>query len=322
MTKRKGKKARKKIKKIFDKGSKARKRLRKALKDDNISKKEMKKIRAAGATKKQLQKVRKRADKSKALKIGKKVNQKSEIKKLAKKNPKSNNNKNTTTNKFLTNNPPPKNYIYKNNKSGGSGKNNKSGGSKRTKIKGDKQLDKYLEKNVLKKPILQSQKKTQDSWSPNRVERQVAKQWGKRFKSDDFKPKRLDIKAKSTGRLGKYTDKKGNFNQKQYLADVRQSTISRAEKRGFKGDAAKALSRKGPKMPGEIKPKYGSAITDLKNKLGKINYKDQITKTTSKLTQTVKSDASKYKQTGLDIIKRRSSEDGAVPAPKPKQKPK
>ena len=82
----KGKKAKKRIKKIFTKGSKARKQIKKALKDDKVSKKEMKKIRAAGATTKQLQKVRKRADKSKALKIGKKVNEKSEIKKLAKKN--------------------------------------------------------------------------------------------------------------------------------------------------------------------------------------------------------------------------------------------
>ena len=69
----KGKKAIKKIKKIFTKGSKARKQVKKALKDDKVSKKEIKKIRASGATKKQLQKVRKRADKSKALKIGKRV---------------------------------------------------------------------------------------------------------------------------------------------------------------------------------------------------------------------------------------------------------
>ena len=91
----KGKKAKKKLKNIFDKGSKARKKLKKALKDDKISKKEMKKIRAAGATKKQLQKVRKRADKSKALKIGKRVNEKSEIRNLAKNNPRSNNNRTT-----------------------------------------------------------------------------------------------------------------------------------------------------------------------------------------------------------------------------------
>ncbi len=124
----KGKKAKKRIKKIFTKGSKARKRVRKALKDDKVSKREMKRIRAAGATKKQLQKVRKRADKSKALKIGKKVNEKSEIKKLAKKNPRSNN-KSTT---------PPTN----NNKIRGSGgnttaptNNNSKGGNKG---KGDK----------------------------------------------------------------------------------------------------------------------------------------------------------------------------------------
>ena len=170
----------------------------------------------------------------------------------------------------------------------------------------------------MEKPVIQPPKRKKNTWSPNRVERQVAKSWSKRFKSDDFKPKRLKVGAKSTGRMGKYTDKKGNFDQKQYLADVRESTISRAEKRGFKGDAAKALSRTAPKMPGEVKPKYGSAITDLKNKLGKINYKDKITETTSKLTQTVKSDASKYKKTGLDIIKRRSSEDGALPATIPK----
>lgn len=100
----KGKKAKKKIKKIFAKGSKARKQIKKALKDDKVSKREMKKIRAAGATKKQLQKVRKRADKSKALKIGKRVNEKSEIKKLAKNNPRSNNNRTTTpTNNNATN---------------------------------------------------------------------------------------------------------------------------------------------------------------------------------------------------------------------------
>jgi len=319
MAKRKGKKAKKKLKQIFNKGSKARKKLKKALKDDKISKKEMKKIRAAGATKKELQKVRKRADKSKALKIGKKVNEKSEIKKLAKKNPKPNNKNNTTTNNFLTNNPPPKDYVYNNNRKSGGTKKTKIKGTKETKIKGDKQLDKYLEKNVLEKPILQSSKRKKDTWSPNRVERQVAKQWGQRFKSDDFKPKRLKVNVDSTGRMGKYTDKKGQFNHKQYLADVRESAVTRAEKRGFKGNAAKALSRTNPQMPGEAKPKYGSAVTDLKNKLGKINYKDKIAETTSKLTQTVKSDASKYKDSGLDIIKRRSSEDGAVPTPKLKK---
>lgn len=283
MAKRIGKKAKKKLKRIFDKGSKTRKKLRKALKDDKISKLEIKKIRKAGATKKELQKVRKRAGKSKDLQISKKVNEKKEINKLAKNNPKPDN-KNKTT-----------------------------------KIKGPKFLDKYLEKNVLEKPIIKSPKHKKATWSPKRVERKVAKQWGQRFKSDDFKPKRLKVNVDSTGRLGKYTDKEGQFNHKQYLADVRKSAVDRAERRGFKGDAAKALSRTAPKMPGEVKPKYGSAITDLKNKLGKINYKDKIAETTSKLTQTVKSDASKYKKTGLDIIKRRSSEDGALPAIKPKQ---
>ena len=316
MAKRKGKKAKKKLKKIFDKGSKARKKLKKALKDNKISKKEMKKIRAAGATKKQLQKLRKRAGNSKALKISKKVNEKGEIKKLAENNPKPKNKNNTTTNNFITDNPPPKNYIYNNNINNNN--NSKSKDSTKTKIKGGKQLDKYLEKNVLEKPIIQSPKRKKDTWSPKRVERQVAKQWGQRFKSDDFKPKRLKVNIKSTGRMGKYTDNKGKFNHKQYLADVRESAVTRAEKRGFKGDAAKALSRTAPKMPGQVEPKYGSAITDLKNKLGKINYKDKITETTSKLAQTVKSDASKYKKTGPDIIKRRSSEDGALPATKPK----
>ena len=282
MANRIGKKAKKKLKQIFDRGSKTRKKLRKALKDDKISKLEIKKIRKAGATKKELQKVRKRAGKSKGLQISKKVDEKREVKKLGQNNP----------------NPDNKN--------------------KTTKIKGPKFLDKYLEKNVLEKPIIKSPKHKKATWSPKRVERQVAKQWGQRFKSDNFKPKRLKVKANLTGRLKKYTNAEGGFERELYLSDVRKNAVSRAERRGFKGDAAKALSRTAPKMPGEVKPKYGNAITDLKNKLGKINYKDKIAETTSKLTQTVKSGASKYKKTGLDIIKRRSSEDGALPATKPK----
>lgn len=126
----KGKKAKKRIKKIFTKGSKARKQIKKALKDDKVSKKEMKKIRAAGATKKQLQKVRKRADKSKALKIGKRVNEKSEIKKLAKNNPRktntpTNNNRKPDNSAPGDSSPPTKGYIYADNKPTGSGNKNK-----------------------------------------------------------------------------------------------------------------------------------------------------------------------------------------------------
>lgn len=165
------------------------------------------------------------------------------------------------------------------------------------------------------KPIIESPKKRKDTWSPNRIERNVAKQWGKRFKNDRFKPKRLKVNVDSSGRLGKFTDKKtGKFNHKKYLSDVRQSMVDSAKKRGLQGDVKKALYRTAPNVPGQAEPKYGSAVTELKNKLGKIDYKKKISETTSKLTQqTVKSDADKYKKTGLSIIKRRSSEDGAVP---------
>lgn len=326
-------------------------KIKKAARDGKVTRKELKKIRKQAKNKsvnlkklrlkKQVKKyVKKRSSKSIKLQIKKagkdgKVTRK-EVNKIQNKAKKKGINTKQLGIKFNTNKALKKQfktYAKKQKKKGDKGTiigkpamktikkiKGKGGAFKKIGIKGDKQLDKFLEKNVLEKPILQSPKRTKDSWKPNRVERQVAKQWGKRFKSDDFKPKRLDIKAKSTGRLGKYTDEKGNFNQKQYLADVRQSTISRAEKRGFKGDAAKALSRTGPKMPGVVKPKYGSAITELKNKLGKINYKNKIAETTSKLTGEVKSNASAYKDTGLDIIKRRSSEDGALPAAKLKQK--
>lgn len=175
-------------------------------------------------------------------------------------------------------------------------------------IKTDNQLDKKFKKNLVDRIKLKG-----DSWKPSKVENAVAQQWGKRFKNENFKPKRLNVKVAMSERLAKYSDKNGKFNHQKYLGDVKAQTAKRAQERGFKGDALKALSRKGPEIPTASTPKYGSAITDLKNKLGTINYKDQITKTTSKLTQTVKSDASKFKQTGLNIIKRRSSEDGAVP---------
>lgn len=335
MAKRKGKKAKKFIKR----------RIKKAARDQKITKNELKKIRQRAKKKsvdlketrlkKQVKKfVKKRSSKSIKLQIKKagrdgKVTRK-EVNKIKNQAKKKRTNTKPLGIKLNTNKAVKKQlkkYAKNQSKKGEKGTiigkpamktikkiKGKGGVFKKTGFMGDMQLDKFIEKNVTEKPMIKPTKRTKDQWNPNRIESQVAAQWGKRFKSkEDFKPKRLKVNFDSTGRMGKYTNKKGNFNHEKYLADVRQSTIGRAKKRGLKGDAVKALSRTGPKMPGKVKPKYGSAITELKNKLGKINYKDKIAETTSKLTEDVKSNASVYKDTGLDIIKRRRSEDGALP---------
>lgn len=130
----KGKKAKKRIKKIFAKGSKARKRVKRALKDSKITKKEIKKIRKAGASRKQLQKIRKRADRSNKLKIGKRVDSRKEIKKITRKvKPKTNRPANNNRNQRI-NNPPSNNN---NNKPGGGGNNNKPSGNNNNKPSGN-----------------------------------------------------------------------------------------------------------------------------------------------------------------------------------------
>ena len=335
MAKRKGKKAKKALKTI-------RRQVKKAASDDKVTKKEVKQIKKKAQKKgidtkkfkvvKQVKKVAKnrslktiRKQIKKAGKDGKVSSKElNQIKTKAKK--KSINTKKLGF-KFNTGKGVKKQFNKYVNKQGKKGNDIKypkktlkgiKGKGKyllKTGITGDKQLDKYLEKNILEKPIMQPRKHTKVTWKPDRVERNVAQQWGKRFKSDAFKPKRLKVSTDSSGRLGNYTNKKtGKFNHNKYLADVREGMVSRAKKRGLQGNVKKALSRTAPKMPGQAEPKYGSAINDLKNKLGKIDYSKKIASTTSKLTdETVKSDADKYKKTGLNIIKRRSSEDGAVP---------
>lgn len=156
-----------------------------------------------------------------------------------------------------------------------------------------------------------------------KVKKNVEDNWNTRLKSHNVKPQRLNIDFKPTGRLKKYGDgTKDGFDRNRYIKDFRKGLAERAKKRGFKGDALAKLNRTNAPKIQETKPKYGSVINDLKNKLGKINHKSMIADTTEKLTKKVKSGAAGYQKTGLDIIKGRSTEDGALPSIRNKQKTK
>ena len=165
------------------------------------------------------------------------------------------------------------------------------------------------------------------SFSWKKIRKNVEDKWASRLTSEFIKPKRLNIDFKPTGRLKKYGDGKGGFDRKSYIGDFREGLAESAEKRGFRGDVRKALNETTAQKIQETKPKYGSVIKDLKKKLGgDLNHKELFADTTKKLTQKVKSGAKGYQKTGLDIIKNRSSEDGAVPrkyeGPPRKRKPR
>ena len=161
--------------------------------------------------------------------------------------------------------------------------------------------------------VIKAKRGPRKGWNPDKVSERVAQQWNDRLDKDkNFKPRRLKIDVKTPARLKKYTDDKGKFNAKNYIADVRSDTADYASKRGLKGDTLKALQRSGPKVPEERTPKYGGVIRDLKNRLGKIDHKKLIAKTSDKLTGDVSLKSAKFKKTGLDIIKPRTSEDGAM----------
>lgn len=156
-----------------------------------------------------------------------------------------------------------------------------------------------------------------------KVKKNVEDNWNTRLKGHHVKPQRLKIDFKPTGRLKKYGDgTKDGFDRNRYIKDFRKGLAERAKKRGLKGDALAKLNRTNAPKIQETKPKYGSVINDLKNKLGKINHKSMIADTTEKLTMKVKSGSAGYQQTGLDIIKGRSTEDGALPSIRNKQKTK
>jgi hypothetical protein len=190
-------------------------------------------------------------------------------------------------------------------------------GIKRNKIKNpkdDKDLETFLDKE-LDIDFVDAFEDDKSTWNPDRIADDVAKQWADRFKdAKNFTPKRLKVEANTTDRLKRYTNKDGGFDAQRYVGDVRNQMAVRARDRGLKGDAMKALTSRSAQLPGSSEPKYGGAVEALKNKLGKINYSDKIEETTSKLTANVTSNADKFKETGMNILKPRSSEDGALPA--------
>lgn len=155
------------------------------------------------------------------------------------------------------------------------------------------------------------------NWNPKSVARNVEKQWSNRLDDkSSFTPKRLKINVSGTPkRISRYTNKAGEFETDKYVKNVYKGLAKTAKKRGFKGNALKALNRTGAKMPRERKrPRFGGAINKLKKKLGTVNYRKTIKQTTKKLTKPIKNvNEKKFENVGMSLIKRRSSEDGAVP---------
>lgn len=201
-----------------------------------------------------------------------------------------------------------------NNNSSGNQNNTSSSSQRSSEIDTANELDKFINKDFLdQKAITPQNKISGKKWKPDDIANDVAKQWGSRFKDDNnFKPKELKVNAPNTpDRIKKYTSK-GTFDTEKYVSDVRSRMYKRAKQRGLSGDVTSALDRKSPAKITSTKPKYGSAINKLKKQLGKVNYREQIKETTEKLTGSVQPKRRQLQKVGLDLIKPRNSEDGAL----------
>lgn len=195
-------------------------------------------------------------------------------------------------------------------KRGKKGKKGKRSWGKKGRPESMKDLDKRISKDDgFIEPGDYKRKKI----NPVKIEKQVANQWKNRFKGDDYKPNRLNINyASTTERFKKFADKDGNFNTSKYLRNAEDKAVIHAQKRGLKGNPREILQRRSPELPKPTPPKYGGAIDELRNKLGKINYQDKIKETTSNQTKTINDDSARFEKMGLDLIKPAGSEDSAL----------
>lgn len=286
-----------------------------------ITRKEIKRIIGKGATRKQVQRIRKVAKNSKKLRIGKKIDQKKEVRKFFKKQRKAGNA------------PGAKNNIPSNNSGSGnnsSGGNNNSGGGGN---KGNKGIN--IDKNVITPEKVQGK-----GWKPKKVEDSALSEWRGRFKK--YKgPQRLRIKrSKLPSRLRKYskygkkTGEYKGFNTKRYMKGVRNDLRRRYKAQGGmiqdKDKINRMIKRDGPKANFNVKPKYSQTMDKLRDQLGgNVDYKKTLGSVTQSLGKEPQVKASQLKESGMSLLKARTTEDTAVPMtstvktePPKKKKPK
>lgn len=314
MPKKKGKKAIRTIIGSLKNPSKELKQaIRTAVRDNkgdklHIGRKDLKNILAAGATKKDLQAVRKGAKGNKNLSIGKKFDTSGEIKRYFKKQ------------RLKGNAPGAENNITDGSGGNNGGGNNNTGGGGLTPGGG----------NTINVP-----KDDGKGWNPGRIANRVKRKWTDRFK--DYKgPQRLKIKrGKVPARLAKYSQyKKGKkvakgvprekiytgFDTKRYKKDVQKGLVNRYQAMGGKvqnvNKIERMIKRDGPKADFKIKPKYSETMDGLRDQLGgDVKYGKTLGRVTQALAKPPEFRGDDLKNTGMNILKSRTTEDAAVSYP-------
>ena len=286
----------------------------------HIGRKDLKNILAAGATKKDLQAVRKGAKGNKNLSIGKKFDTSGEIKRYFKKQ------------RLKGNAPGAENNITDGSGGNNGGGNNNTGGGGLTPGGGNTI---NVPKDICRAPA----GALQISFFPflyweyfaNRVKRK----WTDRFK--DYKgPQRLKIKrGKVPARLAKYSQyKKGKkvakgvprekiytgFDTKRYKKDVQKGLVNRYQAMGGKvqnvNKIERMIKRDGPKADFKIKPKYSETMDGLRDQLGgDVKYGKTLGRVTQALAKPPEFRGDDLKNTGMNILKSRTTEDAAVSYP-------
>ena len=307
MAKRKGKKQSKKILGKIKKAPKAvKKAIRKAIKNNKgdrlkITAKEVRNIINKGATRKQIVKLGRLANKSKKLKIGGKIDTKKELRK-------------TFKNQRLKGKAP----GAKNNKTGDGGGRSDGYTGTRSFFPGSGL--------TIGGNTIEVSKDDGKGWNPKRIENRVEGEWSTRFKN--YKgPQRLKVKRgklperlRKYSKYGKKTGEYKGFNTEKYMKDVRSSLRQRYKDKGGmisgKDKINRMIKRDGPKANFKVKPKYGETMNKLKKQLGgDVAYKKTLGSVTKALSEPPKVNPDKFKDTGMSILKQRTTEDAAVDRP-------
>ena len=305
-----------------------------------ITKKEIRKIVSKGATRKQVQKIRKVANKSKKLRISKKVDTKKEVRRTFKKAKAKTSQRPSTIKQAVRRAGKDGKITKKEIKRISSQFGNK--GAKKitgkiravTKGKDIKLPEKGLRKIVktgkrkkgidINKNVITPDKVKGKGWNPGRVEDSARSQWSDKFK--DYRgPKRIKVKRdKLPSRLGKYsiygkkTGEYKGFDTKRYMKGVRKDLRQRYKAKGGmiqdKDKINRMIKRDGPKADFNVKPKYSKTMDKLRDQLGgNVDYKKTLGSVTQSLGKEPKVKAGDLKESGMSLLKPRTTEDTAVP---------
>jgi uncharacterized protein YneF (UPF0154 family) len=183
--------------------------------------------------------------------------------------------------------------------------------------KGKKGID--INKNVITPSKVQGK-----GYNPGRVEDSAKSEWTNKFKNYRG-PKRIKVKdAKLPSRLRKYSqyDKKtGNykgFDTKRYMKGVGKDLRQRYKAKGGtirgKDKIDRMIKRDGPKANFNVKPKYSKTMDKLRDQLGgDVNYKRTLGSVTKSLAKEPKVREGELKESGMSLLKPRTTEDTAVP---------